>query len=323
MLLFTLKPIFYYLSKYMELIENLNNNYVDQKFLYFGNGAKLFQDNLNKLENNGVNINFTKATDLVLKNLNKSNEVTIVALACGNLLNELNLSKFLIENQVKVKLIGVDFSKEMLDYAEKNAKEYNINVDLIKIDIMSEQFNDFITDLRNNYVKIIFTLLGATLANFNQQKIFSILNNLLRKEDFLFLEIGLRKNKSYIENKKMYFNVLSIIKKEYRVKFLINFLKYSGIYTDLGKTKLKVFNEEETGALHFEIIFKFKKNFKIKLNNEEIILKKDQEIVLQNIRRYHIQTLINYFRFLNITTVDKTIFLANNKHYGFLLLKNL
>ncbi|WP_026449877.1 methyltransferase domain-containing protein [Aequorivita capsosiphonis] len=107
----------------------------------------------------------------LLKHKNKTDKITILDLGCGD--GELlrKCAEFGIQNNFNFELIGLDFNKNILQFAESQSKEYS-NIKFLKVDVFSEE------KLIPNCDIALCTLF---LHHFSKDKIQNLLQVLLNK----------------------------------------------------------------------------------------------------------------------------------------------
>ena len=101
----------------------------------------------------------------LLKNSNKSEEITIVDVGCGNGDMLRSLADYAKKNKIKFKLIGIDANSFTVNYAAKLSSNY-LNINFINQDIFDKSFNDLKYDI------VLCTL---TLHHFNKDEILKLL----------------------------------------------------------------------------------------------------------------------------------------------------
>ena len=101
----------------------------------------------------------------LLKNSNKSEEITIVDVGCGNGDMLRSLADYAKKNKIKFKLIGIDANSFTVNYATKLSSNY-LNINFINQDIFDKSFSDLKYDI------VLCTL---TLHHFNKDEILKLL----------------------------------------------------------------------------------------------------------------------------------------------------
>ena len=141
----------------------------------FSIGGDLLRDTLDKLENInrwlGGNKVTIKGLEQLLKNEDKSKEITIVDLGCGHGDILRDVAKFGRKNGYNFKLIGIDANPTAIDYANKLSKEYD-ELSFKTQDIFSDEF-------KNETYDVVLTTLF--LHHFKEPQLVAILENALKK----------------------------------------------------------------------------------------------------------------------------------------------
>lgn len=141
----------------------------------FSIGGDLLRDTLDKLENInrwlGGNKVTIKGLEQLLKNENKTKEITIVDLGCGHGDILRDVAKFGRKKGYKFKLIGIDANPTAIDYANELSKDYEELSFKIQ-DIFSDEF-------KNETYDVVLTTLF--LHHFKESQLVDILENVLQK----------------------------------------------------------------------------------------------------------------------------------------------
>ena len=101
----------------------------------------------------------------LLKNNDKSNEITIVDVGCGNGDMLRNLANYGEKTNIKLKLIGIDANNFTINYATQLSSNYK-NIEYRCQDIFDKSFSDLKYDI------VLCTL---TLHHFNKEEIVNLL----------------------------------------------------------------------------------------------------------------------------------------------------
>lgn len=141
----------------------------------FSIGGDLLRDTLDKLENInrwlGGNKVTIKGLEQLLKNEDKTKEITIVDLGCGHGDILRDVAKFGRKKGYKFKLIGIDANPTAIDYANELSKEYD-ELSFKTQDIFSNEFK------KETYDVVLTTLF---LHHFKEPQLVDILENALQK----------------------------------------------------------------------------------------------------------------------------------------------
>jgi len=141
----------------------------------FSIGGDLLRDTLDKLENInrwlGGNKVTIKGLEQILKNEDKTKEITIVDLGCGHGDILRDVAKFGRKKGYNFKLIGIDANSTAIDYANELSKEYD-ELSFKTQDIFSDEF-------KNETYDVVLTTLF--LHHFKEPQLVAILENALKK----------------------------------------------------------------------------------------------------------------------------------------------
>ena len=152
-----------YRSDLVELMDDLNMR------------GDLLRDTLNKiaainkfLGGNSVTLSGLKS---LLKRLDKSDDITIVDLGCGNgdMLRE--LANYGAKSGYKFKLIGVDANQFTINYAKELSKNYK-EIEYHKLDVFSDNFNELEYDI---------VLAALFVHHFKEDQIINLVSKILTK----------------------------------------------------------------------------------------------------------------------------------------------
>lgn len=303
----------------LELSNNLRANQVGQKFLYFGEGAEMFEKNLQRLPDKGIAFSAMQSADSVMSALPNATELTIISLGCGNLRAELGLVEELQKRGIQAELIGVDSSLEMLQIAGQYALEMGMDVDLRRGDITTQDFFNDIKERTKNSKQRVFTFFGETFANVDQKKIVAILYNLLDTKDLFCLDLGLREGTSALDDARVFEYLTQSLSQEHRGKFWMNTLLRHGITMDQGSIVLDILKEDGIGSIQGVFSFECKDFFEIERFDESIPFRKGEKIVLQVLRKYDPVQLQKYF--LSYKFELLSFCQTENKKYGLFMFK--
>lgn len=141
----------------------------------FSIGGDLLRDTLDKLENInrwlGGNKVTIKGLEHVLKNEDKTKEITIVDLGCGHGDILRDVAKYGRKKGYNFKLIGIDANPTAIDYASELSKEYD-ELSFKTQDIFSDEF-------KNETYDVVLTTLF--LHHFKEPQLIDIIENVLQK----------------------------------------------------------------------------------------------------------------------------------------------
>ena len=290
-----------------DLANNIRRRSLDQKFLYIGeNVAEAYYEIINPSGNYTQGFSPKDSYEFIKKQLNINQKTAIISLGCGDASPEAFLLKHLAKDGYNIDYFGIDISRSMLVKAEKVLVDCDIKKNIIHADISQENFKNELQVLTRDFDKRIFAFLGATFGNNNQTEITDILFNILGKNDILWLDVAVRASLSKIDDMKVFSRYLNWLKNDEIVKnFFYRSLKAIGIPFDSGEFHLTTSEEPSIGALLSTYSFLLKKKVKINLLGEDIHLLPNENVPVLNIRAYHAETLIEFFKGHNFKLIDK------------------
>lgn len=302
-----------------EFSKNLKLNSIGQKFLYFAEGATSYYAYKEKSKYKSASFTSQEYVSCIAPHIKDKQEITIIALGCGDLSGEIEIMKELIAQGKNVTLVGVDSSLEMLQIAAKRVAANGLQANLRRADITTTDFKNDIEELTKNDQQRIFTFFGATIANVDQKMIVSILYNLLAPGDLLWLDVRIREGITPLDDAKVFQELTLLAKDTARTDFWIFPLKKHGISFEDGSITLDVVKESYIGSLKCVFSFALNKPVEITLSDEVIPFQKDEQILLLIFRRYDPKALISYLEQYNFKSIE---YFAKEKVYGqFLFLK--
>jgi hypothetical protein len=207
----TPKDEFYKLFNKKQILDIISNvdiyNEIPSQYGYFDGGANYFDEYSRRLwKEEGENM-LLGTIDLLHANignldsmLENYDHVNVIDLGPGNCLavKEL-LTHLTYDRPVLARYIAIDASKNMLNIAERNVKEWfgdKIQVEAYQRDFTSERFDDLIIDetLSNRADKTLnlMLLFGGTIANFRSPNdVFSMIRRSMGRHDLLLTTLKL------------------------------------------------------------------------------------------------------------------------------------
>lgn len=289
----------------IELLANIKNRSIEQKQLYRKDGTlKYYKSTAEIIPRAHTSIGFTNEEyyDFLYRNYlkNKNNKYSIISLACGNCTKE----KYILEQMIKDKFdfifTGIDSSKNMIIEAENKLEKIN-DKNFICTDFSSKSLKNKITDFIKEYDQKIYFLLGSTIGNTFLEVIAKNLSNLINNGDMFLLDLITRNNES---NEKIFEKYSSYINIPEIASFYFNPLERIGVPFQNGEIILKMYEEENSGALRAEFAFIFKKQTSISFLEEIIKIEPNEKIILNNIRIYNPKILLQVFSKYDFEKLD-------------------
>lgn len=307
-----MEPIREYISKddlEKAFEQGVRDRYIDQKFLYTDEeGANNYYVVANK--NNAslvANLSSDNYFDSLKTHISLNQKIALISLGCGNAsIEKLSVQK-LVEEGYCITYIGIDISKPMLHMAQKNLSDIDIEKHFIETDFFDESFKQEIVALTTECDVRVFAFVGGTLGNVNQTNIADTLYNLVSEKDILWIDVLIRPDTSLESNMKLFNRYASFLNNSDRQNFYFHPMALIGVPLSSGKINLVTIHEKTVGTLLFRFYFKFEQKVVIDLHGERVHFLPNEEIKLQNIRAYHPETLINFFKEHEFQFVDMQI----------------
>ncbi len=274
-----------------EFLKGIKERYIDQKFFYIGDGAKLCYEADKKTKRPHLVTEAMKFSFYPHKLLSSYN-TAFISLGCGKVFTERNILEELSRMNSKVTYIGIDSSRAMLDLAISNTYKINIPKYFIFSDFTQNSFRKDVQEIVKNYEKRIFGFLGGTFGNFNQTFLINTLYNLLFSGDYLFFNIVPLKNNV---NEKYYYDIYKTYPyKGNKLDFYLNPLKQVGIKDSDGDVELECIESNLSDKYNMQFYFRFKNTVDLNIQSEKIKILKDEKISIMSIRLYDITKLVAF-----------------------------
>lgn len=288
----TPKPEFYktYNDKHIaDMITNLQMyREIPLQYVYFKEGTK-FWDAYSRKHINAGGINmFTAAIQLMHTNfgnidriIGDRKKVNIIDLGVGNGLLVKEFIGHLQKRRILRKYIGIDLSKEMLEMATGNIREWfnnEVKIEVYIRDLAQDRFDDVILKNTDKDTINIVLLLGGTLYNFRDQN--EILQNINHSIGFKSYFITTKKMDS--EEARSFFD-FSLSENKPRIISMPD--DSNMLVTKLGFTPDIIEEFRRFDEIQHSRLFGFKPlmdiSLKLRLGNIDtyIDLEKDEEII--------------------------------------------
>ena len=203
----TLQPSEKFYSLYspkqvIDIISNLDiHREIPVQYTYFNSGAKRWDDytrNLLEADETNALSNTVNLLDVNIKYLDELLEgyanVNIIDLGVGNALPVRSFLNHFIDKGTLRRYIGIDISKELLDIAEQNIREWfgnKVHFEGHVRDIVYDRFDDLLVsesfgDKAESTINIVL-FLGGTLSNFRDpEHALSTIHDSMGKGDLMF-----------------------------------------------------------------------------------------------------------------------------------------
>ena len=280
-----------------EFAQDVRQRYIEQRFLYVVPcGAKKYYQAHDIKP--GQEVVENPATEyyyhFLINHITKNEKIAFVSLGCGNSFAEKIALKKLSKEKYNVAYIGVDIAEPMLEMAEKNLEEIDIEKRFIQADILTDHFRDTIRETTSDCSKRIYAFFGGTIGNVNQTDIADTMYNIMLPEDLLWIDVRIRAEKT-MESELKFFNRYTEFLTNHQSKFIFNPLNQIGVPIESGSLNLRTENEESVGALMFNFYFRFDTKVVVELNNSTVHFLPNEEVLLHTIRVYHPDTFAKFF----------------------------
>ena len=280
-----------------EFYRNVQDRHIDQKFSYLDKDSveEYYQTTCQHTGKKRINATENSYYTVLKKHVERKNKIALISLGCGNAGIEKHAIEKLLKEGYNIMYVGVDTSLEMLKLAEKNLSDVEIDKIFLHMDMVDVSFKNEIDKITKGCGKKIFGFLGGTLGNVNQTNIADSMYNTLEEGDLLWIDVRIQPNPTMEENMKLFGHYTKYLDDGTEVRWFSP-LKNIGVPFNAGKMNLKMIQEQSVGALLFVFYFTFNKKIIVKIGGKKIHFLPNEEIKLQNIRVYHPETLIKFFK---------------------------
>ena len=228
----------------------------------------------------------------------------LISLWCWSWYQEKRMLKKIADKWYNIDYIWNDCSREMINMAQKNLYDININKSYIYWDFTSTQFVNEINSLTKEYDYKIYAFMWCTYWNPNQTSITDSLYNILWEEDYLLLDLLSRSGDLSSDKMKLFERYRGILNNENMNKFRFSPLKRLKVPFSNGKMILKTWTEESIWAFVFNFVFEFTKKTIIKFRNEKIHCLPWEHIKLITVRNYNIDVVKSFFDDHEFKSID-------------------
>lgn len=281
----------------IEYIASLRHLRLPFKFAYIGPAAYTHDELVSSPEygitDTEASLIKSKFTSVLLRMLSNEANIIIIDIGSGNGRKAINLLQPLQAQGGKLSYLALDYSKTLMDIAEKNILKAlaGVKITKVRVDFEAGPFGKILEELLVPYNSAFFLLLGQTLGNPRDR--LTTLRNIsdsMRSSDYLIVGVELFQTERLNDILKHYTN-------EVFHKAIFNPLSFSGIQRDDGQIEV-IFNQE----LHdVEVYFCCEKNITIQLpSGETLDLKKGTRILIGLSHRFDQQELYVLFSNANL-----------------------
>ncbi len=257
----------------------------------------------------GSNYNYPKIAQMLNAALTtkKGGRIVVISLGCGSC----EIDKAVLERLHKMghdfSFFGVDSSMSMLYKAGEVLEDASFETDLICANFGTSKFKKGLGRIVGQYDVAIYLFSGNTLGNLNQSYIGDVLKNILRKGDYLLLDVAGFETVSSVVQAKMFKRYKGYLNNPADAEFYLGPLKELGVPESNGKLTLKVTEDDETQAQVFTFGFKVNTLTEFKLEEEEIGLSPNEHVVLHHVLIYDLDELTNFLETKRFKVKDRLI----------------
>jgi len=186
-------------SQLTNLIDGLRIHHeIPLQYTYFGEGAQIWNAYAERLMPESATNSINAASRLLCANytyvdslLAKYKRVNFVDITIGNVMPVRPFLEHLVENGKAVSYIGLDFSNDILDIAQKNIHKWfkdKVAFEGHQIDINYDRFNDYLRNTDPDSVNVI-VYFGGTACNFETPETsFRVIHDSMRENDLFFYD---------------------------------------------------------------------------------------------------------------------------------------
>ncbi len=248
------------------------------KFAYLGDGAKNWDAIASERTDADNGINSVEANLLRKKIHNfiasfpEVKKLNIIDIGCGNgepiapILDELS------KQDIELRYVPIDISQEMLDLAEKFAKDNydDIETKAIVLDFEMGNFSDVMFELKEDDYSNLLLFLGSTLGNHSgRQRVLTNFRDSMSSDDYLIIGVELTN-----------FSKINRILPHYEGELPQNFLYFMPEHIGIPKDKTDYDVSWNDKLNQVEVRLVLKESVNVKIGAEEFTLEQDEQILL-------------------------------------------
>lgn len=283
-----------------ELSQWLRMRFLEQKFLYMGEGAKKYYWFVRPRgwASREDDIRIRDFSWFIMPKINKEVTWAIISLGCGDAFYESAIIRSLVIAGYRIAYFWVDASRSMLDMAYENMKHVECeSKKLICADILSEEFRGEIKNLTSEYSYRIYSFFNGTYWNMSQAYITDSLYGILEKNDLLWFNVATR---SWLDakNEMLLFERYSerFLWKEKDSKWVFHALEEVGIHFEKWNLRLDLQREEPSSTLLFSFSFVFNEKVVLDYRGERFHYLAGEKISLLDVRVFFAEKIVDFFR---------------------------
>lgn len=295
-----------------EFLRNLKVRYIDQKFLYYGEGVERYyaykapvRDHSTQVADRMHFITNTYVQE-IKKHSHKSEKIAFISIGCGAGETDNQVMQALYDEGYTFTFVGVDSSTEMIKVAQRTMQDRSYSAEFWVEDIVSPTFARRVEEFIKPYDRVIYTVTNGTIGNMVQTEITDTLYNLMSKGHLIIFDCAIREADSKIGDLKLFNRYSDRLQDPKFVDFVLNPLDMLGMPREVGALVLENFVEESIGVLTFRYSFRFKEPYTVQFLKEYIHFIPPEKIKLLEIRVYHPSTMINFFHYHNFSLRSQT-----------------
>lgn len=278
---------------------------IKQNLFYFEDGADIYYKHFK----NKTTLKNPDKTDyyfnFITKYINKSDNIGLVILGCGNSEREAKLLKEFHKNEYKITYYGVDSAMSMLSISYDELRDCPYENFLVFADFSSEEFKNDVRNLTVKYDDNIYAFIDGTLGNVQQNHMADTLNDIVRPGEKLWIEVIVKEDNTLVSEKKMFDKMYEVFFSENFMNFLLSPMKNMGIDLSRGKMGLEMQREESLNSLKFVSFFKIETKTDITIRNSKVTLLPGSTIELLNVMVYDSDALSRFFEERGFEPLDR------------------
>jgi len=236
----------------------------------------------------------------------------LISLGCGNGGAEADLITSAMKHGVCPAYFGVDSSAAMLKLADRNLSRLSVNPVLILGDFSSPDFSGKLAPYIRSYDSSIYLLMGGTFGNVDQQRMATLLSQIIPEKQYLYLDVvPLEKGSAFIDLKDRF----SKLPDNY-TRFFQQILKRLRIPSESGTITSDDLIEKQPQALRTTFRFTPDRNISLCFINTTIDLDAGESIELLTIRAYERDSLIAFIESHGFHFISPFIPVTNSLKHG-------
>lgn len=264
-----------------------------QKSFYFDGGADVYYQGLNKKRVHTLELQKKYCDFLEQTLIDREKSIAIISLGAGNSEKEKVFLDQMHKDGYKFKYVGIDSSRDMIDMSQHILADVPYDVTLLHADFSNESVIEKVRELTSSYDQRLYAFIGGTLGNVEQDYIADILFDMLVPGDKLWVEVGIRPEKTDKQDRLLFERYLGYL--DFRKDFYFLPLATLGVPPENGEMFLQMINEESLGSLKFTFRFRFTEKTVIKYKKRTITLLPGSTVDLISIRSYDPEGLAHFF----------------------------